>query len=280
MKRILFAAVAVLLATPWSAEAALNRGDFFSVGDGLSVTDSTTALQYLTPGFTKNRTFNDATVQSLISTYGLRYATAAEVRDMINNNFGNPPVGSPGNAAGFAAAQDFFNLFGINLDTSCLGGAVLCPRTQGLTATVPSAGAHTAVGMIQFGPDGWLIDDNPWSDSVADTQMGSWLVRSTLDSDADGALDVIDNCTLLANPTQLDADADGYGNACDADLNNSGTVTTADFGILRSVLNQAAGSSATAAAADLNESGTVTTADFAILRARLNTAPGPSGLHP
>ena len=59
-------------------------------------------------------------------------------------------------------------------------------------------------------------------------------------------------CTLASNngqpgtgPSQLDADGDGYGNICDADLNNSGTVTTADF---------------------------------AILRARLNTAPGPSGL--
>jgi hypothetical protein len=98
------------------------------------------------------------------------------------------------------------------------------------------------------------------------------------DTDVDGLADELDNCTLVANPTQLDADSDGYGNLCDADLNNSALVTTADFGILRSVLNQSAGSSATAAAADLNGSGTVTTADFAILRARLNTAPGSSGL--
>ncbi len=98
-----------------------------------------------------------------------------------------------------------------------------------------------------------------------------------VDGDGDGAIDAADNCLLVPNPTQLDADADGYGNACDADVNNSGTVTTADFGILRSVLNQAAGSSANAAAADLNGSGTVTSADFAILRSRLNSAPGPSG---
>jgi Tol biopolymer transport system component len=98
------------------------------------------------------------------------------------------------------------------------------------------------------------------------------------DADSDTVIDLADNCTLQVNPTQLDANGDGYGDICDADLNNSGTVTTADFGLLRSVLNQAAGSSATAAAADLNGSGTVTTADFAILRARLNTAPGPSGL--
>ncbi len=100
------------------------------------------------------------------------------------------------------------------------------------------------------------------------------------DPNGDGVNDVSDNCTAVANngnpgtgTAQLDADLDGYGNICDADLNNSGLVTTADFGILRSVLNQAAGSSPTAAAADLNGSGTVTTADFAILRARLNTAP-------
>ena len=100
------------------------------------------------------------------------------------------------------------------------------------------------------------------------------------DSDADAIADYRDNCTLVANRTQLDADHDGYGNICDADLNNSGMVTTGDFALLRSVLNKSASSSPTAAAADLNGSGTVTTADFAILRARLNTAPGPSALVP
>jgi hypothetical protein len=98
------------------------------------------------------------------------------------------------------------------------------------------------------------------------------------DIDGDGIEDLADNCTLVANASQLDADDDGYGNACDADLNNSGLVTTADYAILRSVLNQSDAASPTAAAADLNGSGLVTTADFAIQRARLNTPPGPSGL--
>jgi Dockerin type I domain len=111
-------------------------------------------------------------------------------------------------------------------------------------------------------------------------------------------VDGIDNCTLVPNALagnvpgtsvpryQLDSDGDGYGNACDADLNNSGLVTVADFAILRSVLNELASFSPQSAAADLNGSGTVTATDFAILRARLNTppgppeAPGPSGLHP
>ena len=112
------------------------------------------------------------------------------------------------------------------------------------------------------------------------TRERTVLLNPFSDTDADGVAQLYDNCTLQANPTQLDADSDGYGNPCDADLNNSLLVTTADFGLLRSVLNQSATSSPTAAAADLNESGTVTTADFAILRARLNTAPGPSSLAP
>jgi len=98
------------------------------------------------------------------------------------------------------------------------------------------------------------------------------------DTDGDGVMDANDNCMLTSNPLQQDFNRDGYGNICDADINNSGMVSTADFDLLRSVLGQAAGSSAIAFAADMNSSGTVSTADFALLRARLGTAPGPSGL--
>jgi hypothetical protein len=114
-----------------------------------------------------------------------------------------------------------------------------------------------------------------------------FVAPGALDTDTDGVPDAIDNCTLVANANQLDTNGDGYGNICDADLNNSGTVTTADFGLLRSVLGQAWSRSpptapppnSTISAADMNGSGTVTTADFGLLRARLGTAPGPSGLN-
>ena len=117
------------------------------------------------------------------------------------------------------------------------------------------------------------------SDSAATTDSATvsvFIIGN--DADGDGVPDANDNCKLVVNPTQLDFDQDGYGNICDADLNNSGTVTSADFGLLRSVLGQAAGSGNLAAAADMNGSGTVTSADFGLLRARLGTPPGPSGL--
>ena len=117
----------------------------------------------------------------------------------------------------------------------------------------------------------------------------TWVTAATADSDNDGIPEALDNCINAPNGplvpdsggnSQWDTDGDGYGNVCDADINNSGTVTTADFGLLRSVLGQAASSSPAAAAADMNGSGTVTTADFGLLRARLGTAPGPSGVVP
>ena len=100
------------------------------------------------------------------------------------------------------------------------------------------------------------------------------------DVDLDGVLDALDNCQLAPNASQLDVDGDGYGNLCDADLDNSGTVTTADFGLMRALLGQSVDFGPAAAAADLNGSGMVTTADFGLLRGQLGSPPGPSGLHP
>lgn len=100
------------------------------------------------------------------------------------------------------------------------------------------------------------------------------------DGDGDGVPDPVDNCSAVANATQRDANGDGYGNICDADLNNSGGVTATDYAILRSVIGQSATSSATAAAADLNGSGSVTATDYAILRSKIGSSPGPSGLVP
>ena len=167
--------------------------------------------------------------------------------------------------------------------------SVTTPPAHG-TANVSGTDIVYTPNLNYFGPDTLTYQG---SDGLStDTGVLTITVTSTLDTDGDGVVDGNDNCTQVANAQagnvpgtsiplyQLDSDHDGYGNLCDADLNNSGLVTTADFAMLRSVLNELASYNALSAAADMNGSGTVTATDFAILRARLNTRPGPSGLHP
>jgi hypothetical protein len=50
--------------------------------------------------------------------------------------------------------------------------------------------------------------------------------RDPSDLDGDGVDNASDNCITLPNPEQRDTNADGFGNACDADIDGDGLVTT------------------------------------------------------
>ena len=61
------------------------------------------------------------------------------------------------------------------------------------------------------------------------------------DKDGDSVMDNVDNCPLVANPSQLDTDSDGKGDICDDDYDgdgildlvdncpNNGQITSTDF---------------------------------------------------
>ncbi len=170
-----------------------------------------------------------------------------------------------------------------------MNGALVATRT-GLTLSPAMLGvtAHNFLGRSTYGQDPYFdgsiaefrIYDHRLSEEAvaASYQAGADSLGncptgvSAPDADGDGIPDLCDTCIAVANPDQTDSDNDGFGNRCDADLNNSGLVTTSDYAILRSRLNTNDPN------ADLNNSGTVTTADYAILRSLLNQTPGPSGL--
>src|SRR5437763_1932116 len=48
------------------------------------------------------------------------------------------------------------------------------------------------------------------------------------DADADGVAEPGDNCPGLANPTQVDTDHDGLGDACDPDIDGDGFANASD----------------------------------------------------
>ena len=92
--------------------------------------------------------------------------------------------------------------------------------------------------------------------------------------DGDGVGDACDNCQLLANTNQRDSNADGFGNACDADFNGDGIVNLADFGLFRASFGTNMDD------ADLNGDGIVNLADFGLFRANFGGTPGPSASNP
>jgi hypothetical protein len=94
------------------------------------------------------------------------------------------------------------------------------------------------------------------------------------DADNDGVPDITDNCVTVANNDQRDTDSDGFGNICDADLDNDGLVGFSDFGLFRSVFGQAGASSGAADNADLDGDGLVGFSDFGLFRSMFGLAPG------
>jgi hypothetical protein len=96
--------------------------------------------------------------------------------------------------------------------------------------------------------------------------------RAAPDSDGDGIADSGDNCTLLANADQRDTDSDGFGNVCDPDLDNSGSVNFTDLGLLKAVFFGADPD------ADFDGDGQVSFTDLGTMNAFFFQRPGPSGL--
>lgn len=99
------------------------------------------------------------------------------------------------------------------------------------------------------------------------------------DTDGDGIVDRDDNCTLVANETQRDSDNDGFGNACDPDLNNDGVVTAADLTIFNDCFGANVKRRTVCAPSDFDDSGKVNTADSAVINDALDKVPGPSAAH-
>lgn len=133
---------------------------------------------------------------------------------------------------------------------------------------------------------------NPNQKIVVPTPFPDWdgvyyqptVLEKFGDTDADYVPDDRDNCLTRPNPRQTDADADGYGNQCDADLNNDGLANAKDLDLLNALLAPAAGANALPVDAvrsgcpqcDLNDDGSVNLSDIDLLKGLLGLPLGPA----
>ena len=111
------------------------------------------------------------------------------------------------------------------------------------------------------------------------------LAGPVLDTDSDTVPDSADNCDLVPNGAvgepvgslfaQCDTDQDGYGNACDADVNNDGGVGNPDY---LPITNNFGQPTAAYPGADVNCDGGIGNPDYLPITNGFGTAPGSSGL--
>lgn len=115
---------------------------------------------------------------------------------------------------------------------------------------------------------------------LGEVSSGTLMFVRRVDSDNDGVADNADNCTLAANPDQLDSNGDGFGNACDPDLDNNGSVAFSDYAALTAAFLSQPGDANWNPDADLNGDNVVSFPDLALFPPFFLGPPGPSGIAP
>jgi hypothetical protein len=110
--------------------------------------------------------------------------------------------------------------------------------------------------------------------SLVNQWIRSGLGMGVSDRDNDGFADNVDNCKATPNPTQFDSDGDGFGNACDADLNNDGVVNALDLAMFRQAFGSQRGQPNFNERADMNGDGRINALDLALFQARFGKPVG------
>jgi hypothetical protein len=99
--------------------------------------------------------------------------------------------------------------------------------------TGPSEDTSTSPIEYSFWGEGmsiaWIPDGGFWQSGVKPVLTTYYGANPPDDGDGDGVPNGSDNAWLTANPGQVDSDEDGYGNACDCDLDNNGEVGPNDY---------------------------------------------------
>jgi hypothetical protein len=152
------------------------------------------------------------------------------------------------------------------------------------TTTCVSGGECTFTAVVPASVTAGGSGSLAWHGFLGTAANGSLLVHSTgrvaidLDGDGDGVGDPVDNCSQTPNTNQIDTNADGFGNRCDADYDNNGMVGASDYGRLAAAYGTTTEMPGFDPAIDVNNDGAIGAAEFSFFVSRFGLPPGPSGL--
>jgi hypothetical protein len=145
-------------------------------------------------------------------------------------------------------------------------------------AAVPAdAGGSASVG-IEDASGGVGLQHSFDQASLADASAVAFRRLTCSDGDGDGVCDAEDDCSTRPNPDQRDTDADGYGNACDADYDGDGLVGGSDRAALGAAFAARSGDARYDADLDCDGDGAIGGPEILLLGSTFGDAPGPSGL--
>lgn len=193
------------------------------------------------------------------ATVAVEVVTFRAQDDSATTNVGDPVtinVGANDIGFGYASTAGIFS--------AALHGTLVVNGSPGSPGSV----------SITYQPDPGFKGTDTFQYALDDgTHLGIATVTVGVinDADHDGVDDGGDNCLGVSNGNQRDTDGDGYGNACDGDLDNSGAVNFADLALFRQRFATADPD------ADFDGNGVVNFADLAKFRSFFGKPPGPSG---
>lgn len=219
-----------------------------------------------------NGAINAGTAQQVITGGGIGNSPGTAAADFAaDQNFSRVTLVSM-----IAPSPDWFvGVSGLDLFVGGTWAEFVAVTLYGYDAGTDSGTTYTAANADTQPPDVISALDGPlFRVDGALVPFGRFeftrIGEGCVDSDGDSVSDLLDNCITTPNAAQVDADGDGHGNACDADLDNSCVVNAVDLGLLRNAFFGADG------AADFNSDGVVNVVDLGIMRTLFFGAPGPS----
>jgi hypothetical protein len=208
-------------------------------------------------------------------------------------------AGGPGAGGGAAQEEDLYRMEIWSRDP-LERVAVVAEGYRPSDVSLGTIGRGTVLAVVP-------LVDGPGLFAEARYARGLEPWQSLGDADGDGRPDTVDNCLLVPNFRQTDADNDGLGNACDADFDGDGEVSEDDLHFLLECLGadlsltmpiaepeavemggtgdgaqipepdpDAYWLAVRCTAADLDDDGLVDAADRDLAEAMLGKPPGPS----